>query len=390
MVKKTTKGGESILEKIPIIKNINKKGVYIADDIEYNVRKGKKDDLIKKYEDDLNEASLNVKYAKENREREYTEEERRIQREKNTIELKKRRDKNYQNFIKNTGSFLGYLTNLFIKIGIIVGNVFWKCYVVLSDILTGLLKSFNIGQGVIIKTIILIILILLLFFTVNGFFINKKDELNDMISTDKDYSSFLIKTNTPSIFGSISTSFFNLVPEKYKYQFNFFKNKVNSFVGNDIYEITGTPRGVITSGRSDGIFHIKKENDNDNTYTTLKPKNIKLSFKENSENNDFNKLPDNVKSLYSIDKGIIIPSEVGDKNMFVYNINNSRFEDETNTIKNLHVSYKLPILAGGKENEFRFNKIKANIFSEDKKDTIDNMFIYENGGYKYPKSFVDK
>ena len=50
-----------ILEKL---KNINKKGLYVADDIDYNIRQGKKESIIKKYKDLKDEADQEVERAR--------------------------------------------------------------------------------------------------------------------------------------------------------------------------------------------------------------------------------------------------------------------------------------------------------------------------------------
>ena len=87
MKKKLRKGGTSFLEKIGF-ENINKKGVYIADDIKYNIRQGKKEELIKKYQDNLNEIKEEVKRAKEKKIRNDNDEK--IQNEKNKLTFNER------------------------------------------------------------------------------------------------------------------------------------------------------------------------------------------------------------------------------------------------------------------------------------------------------------
>ena len=65
-INRMKKGGESKLEQLPFLgfKEINKKGLYIADDIDYNIRQGKKKDLIEKYEGILTEAKTEVENAR--------------------------------------------------------------------------------------------------------------------------------------------------------------------------------------------------------------------------------------------------------------------------------------------------------------------------------------
>lgn len=386
MVKKTKRGGASILEKIPFInifKNANKKGIYIADDVDYNIRQGKKKDLIKKYEDYLNEAKKDVIMAKEENNRDNEYERIKNEREKITLEereFKYEKFKNLISLILNIGVYLiKLILNIIGKIGVFIDKFSKTGSKVLTNIFSGIKNLFNIGGGVIIKTIVLILIIIVIFFSVNS--IIHKDEpskVNNLISTDKDYSSFLINTKTPNFFGNISNSFYNLVPNNYKIQFNFFKNRFNSIIGNDIYEILGTPREKIETGVNDGIYHIKKNNDNENTYTTLKPKDIEISMSSINlnPNNDFNKLPEKIKELYPITDKLIIPIEVDDKNQWKYNIKNIKYKSNPTIYLEKSINnYKNPFQETSTINEFKYNKINAEVYKKNNKK-VENMFKY--------------
>jgi hypothetical protein len=386
MGKKTKRGGASIFEKVPLISEVNKKGIYIADDIDYNIRQNKKKDLIKKYEDNLNEAKENVKRAKDEKNRNLEDEKIQNQRDRASIEQRKLRNNQYQFILKSLASIGKFIINLLYKLAIL----FLKFCNLCKSLGTGLKNLFNIGNGVIIKTLVLILIIIAIFFGFN-YFINKEDpatKVNKLISTDKDYSSFLINTAKPDIFGKISDSFLNLVPDKYKFQFNFFKNKFNSIIGNDIYELTGNPREEITTGKNDGIYHIKKKDDKYFTYTTLKPLDIKIPLSSLSSitNNDLNNLPEKLKDLYPIKNNIIIPIELKSTNEWEYNINNIKYEGTTNLLKDT-ANYTLPFIKTNNINEFKFNKIKAKIFNNDDKSaasTLEKMFTYNANRYNYP------
>lgn len=391
MVKKTKRGGASVLEKVPFtnfFKNANKKGIYIADDIDYNLRQGKKKDLIKKYEDYLNEAKEDVIIAKDedNRKNEYE----RIQneRDKNTLEERKFRYEKIKYIINIIKNIFVYIISLFLnilgKFGTFLDKFFKTGSKIITNIFSGLKNLFNIGGGVIIKTIFLIIFIIIIFFGINYIlYKDKPSKQNDLISTDKDYSSFLINTKTPNFFDNLSNIFYNLIPDNYKFQFNFFKNKFNSMIGNDIYEIFGRPRETIENGRNDGIYHIKKNNDNNNTYTTLKPKDIEISMSSitMNPNNDFNKLPEKIKDLYPIDKNLIIPIE-NHNNQWKYNINNIKNKDDQITLHRKFV-YINPFKETTTINEFKYNKIPAIVYNDKKDKTIENMFKYQEK-YIYP------
>ena len=391
MVKKTKKGGVSILEKIPFInvfKNANKKGIYIADDVDYNIRQGKKKDLIKKYEDYLNEAKENVIMAKEENNRDDEYERIKNEREKRTLEERKFKYEKFKNLISLILNIAVYVINLILniigKIGVFIDKFSKTFFKVLTNIFSGIKNFFNIGGGVIIKTIAIIVFIIAIFFSVNHF-IHKDDptKKNNLISTDKNYSSCLINTKTPNFFGNISNSFYNLIPDNYKIQFNFFKNRFNSIIGNDIYEIIGTPREKIETGINDGIYHIKKTDDNSNTYTTLKPKDIEISMSSITlnPNNDFNKLPEKIKELYSITDKLIIPIEIDDKNQWKYNIRNIKYKSNP-SIRLESNNYSNPFQETGTINEFKYNKIKADVYKKDN-NKVENMFIYDTK-YIYP------
>jgi len=392
MNKKTKRGGTSLLEKIPIFKNINKKGIYIADDIDYNIRDGKKEDLIKKYKDNLNEAKREVILAREEKERNEHDIKLENEKDKNIIELKKHRSNQIQFLITCIGKIINFIINLVLKIVKYVLIFFEKMWNILKNLGTGIKNAAGVGQGVIIKTIVLILLIIAIFFGINYFLYGEKGVTeigNKLVSTDKNYSDCLIKTATPDFFGNISNSFYSLIPDKYKYQFNFFKNKLNSIVGNDIYELVGTEREKINTGRNDGIYHVKKNDDKNNTYTTLKPHEIEIPMSsiEQISNIDYDKLPIKIKELYPINnKTFVIPVEKDDNNRWKFNIKNIKYKGDLHPIRNIDPSYILPFKETSIINEFKFNKIQGKIINDNDKraETILNkMFLYDGINYKY-------
>jgi hypothetical protein len=382
------KGGESLLENIIPIKNANKKGIYIADDIEYNVRQGKKNELIKKYQDNLNEAKEEVIRERLRKNNELKEEENQIKKDVFLTKEKERTDKVkffWITVIGNLFNFLFKILLLIIDLAKIVKNF-------IINIGSGIKNAGNIGDGVIIKTLLLILLLIGMFFGFNYLFYKKElknGDINSLVSTDKAYSSFLFKTETPSFFGNLSRSLLDNLPQEYKINYNIFKNKLNSFVGNDIYEIIGKKRGIITDGINDGIYHIKKQGDSGNTYSTLKPNDITIELNDKlsilkDENIDYNKLPDKIKEDYPI-KSIIIPV-ILKNDMWYYNIDKEKYFDGTTDIKSTNPLYNNLFKGTEMANEFKFNKIKALIYNNKNvsKNNIDNMFNYINSKYIYP------
>jgi hypothetical protein len=393
MRKKSKKGGASILEKIGL-KETNKRGIYIADDIEYSLRQGKKDELIKKYEDNLNEAKEEVKRARDEKERDLKDEKIQIDRDKATIEQRKHWNNQFQFFLKAIASIFVFLINLILRLAQYLGYLLQNAGFITKNFCKGTIALFKAGGGVVLKTIVLIGLIIAIFFGVSYFANNKKpgDKVNDIINDSKNYSSFLInntrdKSNT--LFSKFSNQFYNLIPDKYKFNFSFLKTRINKFVGNDLYEILGEEREKITTGRNDGIFHIKIDGDSEHTYTTLKPLPIEIPIISINtiNNNDYNKLPKKIKDLYQnpSDSIFILPVEKDNNNAWYYDANGIKYKDDSQTLKDKNL--KTPFINTSNLNVFKFNKEKAVIINDNDKETtamLEKMFKYEEGKYKYP------
>ena len=137
------------------------------------------------------------------------------------------------------------------------------------------------------------------------------------------------------------------------------------------------------------ILKKKKEDDNDHTYTTLKPTNIEIPITSINtiNNNDYNKLPENIRDLYQnpSDSILILPVTL-DNNAWKYDADLIRYKDDSLTLKNKNL--KTPFINTSKLNEFKFNKEKASIFNDNDNNTskmLDKIFIYVNNDYKYPK-----
>jgi len=397
MTKKTKRGG--------YMDFINKNGIYIADDIDYNIRQGKKDDLIKKYEDYLTEANENVKRAKEEKERRDKDEE--LENEKSRLnqvatELKRKAKeyhlKQYELIVRIIQSFFEFLFKYGFEIVKIVYDLIKQGRGLITSIGSGCLKLLDLGEGVIVKTIVLIVIIVLIFFGVSGFFNPNSNELNNAISTNRSTSSFIRTSASPSYFSFLSKNFENLIPTQFRISFNSFRNNFNKIVGNDLLEKVGKERQEISNGRIDGIYHIKKENEN-RVYTTLKPKDIEINLGniKNFSNMDYHKLPQKVQELYTTDNNISIPVQVkGNTGLYFYNtdyIYNTGDEDKKK-LKGNDDNYLPPVIQVENKNEFKLNKKKAIIF--DDKDDKDVWKIYNkifninnSGNYIYPEKYIN-
>ena len=289
------------------------------------------------------------------------------------------------------GNILTYITNMIIKIFNLFGFLLTKGGTFVNN-------ACSLGGGVIIKTLILILILVFLF---SFMIISNKNsgENNDLISNDKNYSSFLINNAKQGYFENIQNSFYGLIPDQFKSKLNFYNYKLNSYVGNDIYELVGNPREETKSGINDGIYHIKKKGDEQFTYTTLKPKNIILTqedikkIKEKYIDYDYNKLPIEIKNIYKFKEFGIPVEEIEDNGTktWKYDVEKMYYtDDETKTpIKNKVDEFKLPFVNTSKTNEFKFNKIQARIFNDNDKSVtnkLDNMFLFEEDKYKYPRN----
>ncbi len=322
--KRVKKGGASFLEILsPIKDNVNRYGPFIADDVDYAVRNKKDKELLDKYEKEVDDAKVKVISAKEADKRSKEEERILEEREKNNIEREtlsqKKREHRWEvisgiifRFFEFAGKIINFFTN---NISSFIKNF-----------LEFIRKFANVADGAIIKILLFVIIIVALFFGISAFFGSKSPNENinnniaEMGNTNKNFNSFLIKTESKSFFKDVSNYFTNLVPQEYQVSFNKFRNATNKLVGNDIMTINGVPREVITEGRNDGIYHVKKPDDPSYTYTTIKLKDIKLDLSDikNIPDADFNKLPLKIQDEYQIDSIYTLETQRDDKSGLWY------------------------------------------------------------------------
>ena len=395
--KRVKKGGSSFLEIIPPIKdNVNKYGPFIADDVDYAIRNKSENELLDKYKKEVEDAKLKVIQAKEENDR--TKEEQKtleLQKKNNneTNTLIQRQREHYWNIISGIIFRFFEFTGKIIDSVINYGGSFIKNF---SNIVA---KFANIANGAVIKIILSILIIIAIFFGISSFFGSKSpvENINNNIAelgnTNKNFNSFVIKTESKSFFKDVSNYFTNLVPEEYQVSFNKFRNTTNKLVGNDIMTINGVPREVITEGRNDGIYHVKKPDDPIYTYTTIKPKDIKLNLSDikNIPDADFNKLPLKIQDEYQIDSKYILTAEKDvSSGLWYYDADNIT-DSGGITIKSR--GQKTPIINTSKPNEFKLNNLKPYIFTnkdEKPSDKMDKLFTYVNSKYQYPMTYINK
>jgi len=411
MTKKTRKiikkGGKSLLENIPFISTINKYGPFIADDIDYNIRQGKKQELIKKYEDDLNDANEAVKRAKENDKKVKEEEKIKLEENKKNLSQRIHNFEIFKFIIQIITNFINFIFRILVKFIDFFYKFIGQIGSGSNNFFNSIIKLFNIGNGVIIKTIVLIIIILLIFFGVNGFFGGGgTSSNNNILSKERNLNSFIISTKQPDLkIGGFEFSFSNvlnnIIPDHLKFSFNNFRNSLNKSIGNDLLEKSGSPRIEETSGKNDGIYHIKFEQEPNKTYTILKPKPIEIDTQtiiNSLPDSDFNKLPAKIKEkyLYQNIKYTLNASKDEDKNgkkKWLYDVNNIEILLNGSNIELKKLpQYKNPFENTDISNEIKFNSVKAIIFDDTDNSSsvlLDKMFNYKEDKYEYPKNYVN-
>jgi flagellar basal body-associated protein FliL len=395
--KRIKKGGASFLEIIPPIKdNVNKYGPFISDDVDYAVRNKKDKELLDKYDKEVEDAKVKVIMAKEEDKRSKEEEELLLKDEKRKQELKNFRQRQREHrwrvisgiifrFFEFSGKIINFFTN---NISSFIKNF-----------LEFIRKFGNVADGAVIKILLFILIIVALFFGISAFFGSKSPNENinnniaEMGNTNKNFNSFLIKTESKSFFKDVSNYFTNLVPQEYQISFNKFRNATNKLVGNDIMSINGVPREIITEGRNDGIYHVKKPDDPTYTYTRIKPKDIELNLSDikNIPDADFNKLPLKIQNEFQIDNKYKLETKRDDNSGLWYYDAEDIKDSGGITIKSK--GQKTPIINTIKTNEFKLNNLKPYIFTnkdEKPSDKIDKLFTYEASKYLYPITFINK
>ena len=386
--KKNIKGG--------LFTALGKEGSFIPENIKYEVKMGHDNSLLDEY-----------KIRKENANKEYDIIFDKYKQEQDEIDKgfeKKNKSSLYWlkvetfifNIIKSIFSSANTLFNNFYKVITSLGKAFFVSFKLGIDTV---FKFANIGNGAIIKTIILILIILFCIGATIGFFSNpnnvSKFDFNNSTNMD-----FYFKTNTPSFMSTFSNTLIGFIPEQYQTNFTAFKNSFNKTLGNDLPANSRNKyirENIGNKGRYDGIYHIKY-NDENTIYTTIKPGNIKWNLDINNyKNTDFFKLPSNIQNIYNTSNYTSVNIPVKTENgIYVYKLDDSAYfgDNPSKKINNLNFPYtdeKSPIYG----NIFKLNNVNnVNTFkNNDKKygENINNSFnIDDNGNTIYPIEYIKK
>ena len=367
--KNPIKGGQSIVEDV--FRNYGvKQGPYITDDIKRNIELGKKKYLLNKYKNINEKAEIYNKIAKG----EYNI----LQ---DTIDKKNDRLFKYKK--------LAYDTRIKIvnSASKIIGSILSGIGSFFKSLGTGVKNLGNIGKGVIIKTIVLLILIALLIGALVWFF--KSNNPNNIFDySNENTSMFFFKLDRPpSLFTDMFNQINNIIPDRYKVNFNIFKNNINRVIGNDL---NGIKRETIDQGRYDGINHIKFEND-DKIISIMKPRDIKWNVNfDNYPNIDYNKLPNDVKTkIYDKKEAFTLTATSTQLNndtgsIFTYRMDDTKspFQDITDEDDKSKIKPNVYQLRNDKninENQYKYKKVSIDFVDDNNYDTYENIKkSYEN------------
>jgi hypothetical protein len=221
------------------------------------------------------------------------------------------------------------------------------------------------GQGAIIKVVIAIVIIVLIILgatnVIHGF---KKPEMTNYNDGGKsilafDSDKYLTMPKQDNIFTMMSQSLNNMIPSQYKYKWASISNSITYMTtGANIYDSFLEPRDEIDTGRSDNIFNINFNDDQNYTTSIIKPKPVKLEFNNNMYyDSDYNKIDETIMNDISSNypNRCMIPIKENDNNKYVLKIDETVYYNNDTQINNT-------------------NKLIKNIFMKKKEDIKFNNF----------------
>lgn len=411
MVKKPNlkKGGKTFVEKL-LGKTIE--GPFIADDINYNIKKGRSVGLREEYKLRKELADEDYKLAENKLNNQEDKNQKIADRD---FKYKKLNDDNFKFKLQLFWNFIVTLVSGFVNIisrffnfarqtvsSVVIpgGKAIFDIFINIANTIA---RFFNVGQGAIVKLIVLLFIIGICIGVGFLLFSPSAGGINISDVTNKTSLDVFVKTSPPSFLGSFTSSINLMVPDSYKIQFTSFKNLINRAFGNDIVakSINNKPREDIKDeGRYNGITNVRID-DSSRIYSILQPKNKPWEIKLNDyENIDFHKLPEEVKT------DILKLKENRD---FVQNFDNYelKYNFQTKTVTNMTNNgevkkYRYELNANNTPikidnnliNNFNIEEVKINpITITDKdieRDKAKLMFSYENGKFTYPQVIYNK
>jgi len=390
MKKKSFKktGGNNLLKSV--IGNIA--GPIIVDNIKNVVELGKKKELLDEY-----------KLKKDDAEKNYT----RITDLYNKEQISNDKGK-YLSWLKTTVTYPIYIYQIWNTFKSILSGL-WeliKYSITLIKefgglLLKGLGKLIHIlfdSQGALLSVLIFIIILVIIILAILGFFNNKENKFD----YNKSYNSIKnnISLSKPSPYSLLGEQISNIVPEKYRLQFNNFRNSFNKLFGNDLIgtSINNQIRDTISNGRYDSIYHIKKNENETKIYLITQPNNIKLNIDINNyPDSDYFKLPEDLRKIYNPKNNTItIPPSINNTNgKYIYKFENAYYGSNIENKVNINNSPFIDIQTNN-ENYYKANNIPIDDFIFSDKDNInpsilkEKMFSFENGKYVYPVDYINK
>jgi len=376
-------GGESLLDKI----TGKVEGSLITDNIENAVILKKKEELIDEYKrrkENAEKRALDTKLA-------YDELEKNLQLERDRNLKRNELDfKKSDATIKNIGSSIRWSGDKIANIAMFLFSYLGKLFITGLKYLGKFVIALSKSNSPVIKTICLIIVIMIilaLIFSILGLTkpANKFD-FKKPTSTD-----IFKQTKLPNMSDYMNINNFSFD------NFNIFKNYFNRMFGNDTIgdSVDNQLRETINNGRWDGIYNIKKNDDEYNIYSIIKPSDLTFNIDINNyPNSDYFKLPKNVReSIYTnTAAGITIP--VRDSNMngnyrYIYKFNDTYFGNNSNN------RVIFPLFADVDENYHIANDIPLDDFIFTDGDNINKdvlaskMFSYKDGRFIYPMNYIN-
>jgi hypothetical protein len=258
---------------------------------EINTIKERYDKILKNLEKEI-EYDTRLSNEKHNFENQDIKELSTYERFKKSIENKRNiaNNKLYKDYIHLFGKFWA-------KIFDIGKSLSYGVYKIFITIFDTFFKLANIGNGSVARLIVFfLIMAIILGGIAYGIYslisLSKNMKNNDAVVKDiihKDNDDYLKSPVVDtSYLSNIYNWFANLIPDTYKYQVNNAKNSIHYMMtGSNQYDIYATARpDNNNNGRCDNIFHINFSSNvdsykPDNTYSILKPNNIRLEYNYN-------------------------------------------------------------------------------------------------------------
>ena len=287
--------------------------------------------------------------------------QRSLEEKKQNIEIAKLSEESSKNSFNKNAKALSMagstLNNLLINIARTFGYLF-------TNILNICKMIGTMGQGIIIKLIVLIALIIAAIVVGVKYHENVKNADSNAFMNSN--SKFLMFNGYDNFYNNIMEYVKGIVPFNVINSFNLLNNNISYMAtGQNIYDKYLIKRDETTEGRCDNIFHINYKNNYDSindkqkTYCTIVPNDIILNYNENNNPvGDYNKLDIDIKNDINFYNYYHIPiSTNNNTGKYELDLNNSTFNKvpSPNTdpaIKNALSKYNL----------IKSNKNNTNLF----------------------------